>query len=94
MSLNKYYHYMGMAKGLLVMALILIIMGWAVCGYCHTFEMDYSGPGSEFEKSDERCRDDRNKEANDRWNANDRENKETSPRDVERAMDYQRDHGA
>lgn len=88
MSLNKYYHNMGMAKGLLVMALILIIMGWAVCGYCHTFEMDYSGPGSEIERFNEQCRDERNRDS---WEREQRG--EANERDHEMANEYENDHG-
>ena len=89
MILKKYYEYMGMAKGLLIMALILIISMWAVCGYCYTFEMDYSGPGSEFESSMERYRDNDNEKAMDRCAKG-----EGSERDQDKAEQYGRDHGA
>lgn len=88
MNLNKYYYNMGMAKGLVIMALISIILGWAVCGYCHTFEMDYSGPGSEFERSMEQYRDDRNRDS---WERSERG--EGDERDQERAEQYRDDHG-
>lgn len=93
MNLNKYYYNMGMAKGLVIMALISIILGWAVCGYCHTFEMDYSGPGSEFERSHDRYQDERNRDSWERYKDDNDNNRESSPRDVERATAYERDHG-
>ena len=66
MNLNTYYYNMGIAKGLAVMALISIIAFWVVHGYCHTFDMDYSGPGSEIERFREEARDNDNREASER----------------------------
>lgn len=79
---------MCLAKGLAILALILIILGWAVYGYCYTLEMDYSGPGSEYEASMERYRDESNRESAERCGRG-----EASDRDQERAEQYQKDHG-
>ena len=77
------------AKGLLLMALILITTFLTVLGYCYTFEMDYSGPGSEYERSMEQYRDRDNERAMERC-----ENGSGSERDQEKAEQYGRDHGA
>ena len=88
MNLRKIEETWGMARGLLLVALILIIAGWAVCGYCYTFEMDYTGPGSEFERSMEQYRDNENREAAEREG-----NGTATDRDHEKADQYRDDHG-
>lgn len=92
MNLNTYYHNMGTAKGLAVLALILIIACWVVHGYCHTFDMDYSGPGSEIERFREEARDNRNREASEHVAKDTAEQRESRHEDKERAADYARDH--
>ena len=89
MNLNTFYNTMLRAKGLLLMALILILSTMAVLGYCYTFEMDYSGPGSEYERSMEQYRDRDNEKASERVSKG-----EGSERDREKAEQYGKDHGA
>ena len=79
---------MGTIKAVVLTVLIFIITLWAALGYCYTFEMDYSGPGSEFERSMEQYRDDRNRDS---WERSERG--EGDERDQERAEQYRDDHG-
>ena len=89
MKLNTFYHNMLRAKGTLLMALILILTVMAVLGYSYTFEMDYSGPGSEYERSMEQYRDKENQDAAERCGQGEDRNG-----DREKADQYGRDHGA
>lgn len=100
MNFNKMYSNMLRAKGLVLIALVLGLMGMAVLGYSYTFEMDYSGPGSEYEASMERYRDEGNRQAAERESQRDvfdgsgrEERSRSSERDRERAESYRDDHG-
>lgn len=89
MKLNKAYEFLCLAKGLAIMALILILFGWVVYGYSYTMEVEYTGPGSEYERSMERYRDESNREGCERCGS-DRER----PGDREKSENYRKDHGA
>ena len=94
MNLRKIEETWGMARGLLLVTLILIALFAAVRGYCFNLEMDYCGPGSEYEASMDRYRDNDNQEAVDRCARDRDEGRESSQRDRDRADAYERDHGA
>lgn len=89
MKFNDAYYFMGTFKAVMViMALILMIVGWCVKSYSYTLEMDYSGPGSEHERSMEQYRDRENERAYERC-----ERGEDNRGDREKAEQYERDHG-
>jgi len=88
--MNKFPHQISRKRILVPLISITTLM--AVWSQCFGFEMEYSGPGSEFESARETYRDRDNEKANDRVNENDRNGKESSDKDREKANDYQRDH--
>lgn len=94
MNLKKIEETWGMARGLLLVALILIIAAWVVQGYCLNLEAEYCGPGSEYEASMDRYRDNDNERAYDRCARDRDEGRDSSDRDRDRANEYERDHGA
>lgn len=55
--------------------------------------MDYSGPGSEYESSMERYRDNENEKASERVSRDRDEGRESSKNDKEKSEQYGRDHG-
>lgn len=94
MKLNDAYYFMGTFKAVMVvMALILMIVGWCVKSYGYTLEMDYSGPGSEYERSMDHYRDQDNRDGWDRCQRDANEGRDSSRRDQDRADKYERDHG-
>lgn len=88
MTLNTFYQAWGLARGFVLTALILAFLALTLRSYCHTFEMDYSGPGSEFDRSLEQYRDNENREAAEREG-----NGIYLESDHNRAEQYRDDHG-
>ena len=88
MKLNKVYVMLGTARAMVLLALIALFMCLCVKSYCYTFEMDYSGPGSEYERSTEQYRDRENQDSAERCGRG-----EGSERDQERSEQYRDDHG-
>ncbi len=89
MKINSFYQAWGTARGIVLTAIILAFLVLTVRSYCYTMEMDYSGPGSEMERSMEQYRDHENQEASERYGS---ENERSG--DKEKAEQYGRDHGA
>lgn len=89
MKFNNFYLFAGIMKAVfVVMALFLIIVGWCIKTYAYTFEMDYSGPGSEFERSMDMYRDHENRESSERCGRD-----QERSGDREKAEQYEKDHG-
>lgn len=89
MKLTNFYQSWGTARAFVLTAIILAFLALTIRSYCYTLEMDYSGPGSEYERSMEHYRDHENQEAAERCGRG-----EGSERDQEKAEQYGRDHGA
>ena len=89
MKINKYYDLHRKARFVVVCVACVLIILTAIKSHSHTLEMDYAGPGSEYERTEREARDKENREAHDRVCDG-----ATGPRDIERSIEYERDHGA
>ena len=89
MKINNFYQAWGTARAYVLTAIIMAFLVLTVRSYCYTLEMDYSGPGSEYERSMDHYRDKDNQDAAERCGRG-----EDRSGDREKADQYGRDHGA
>lgn len=90
MSLQLFYEIWKLLRVAALIAAGLLLL--FACIFGHTFHLDieYIGPGSEAERLDREYNDKQNERAHERV-VNEGS---TNERDVERARDFERDHGA
>ena len=93
MKLVKFYQFYGTLRSTAIIILIFGFLLVAIKSFSYTFEMDYSGPGSEYESSMERYRDNENEKASERVSRDRDEGRESSKNDKEKSEQYGRDHG-
>jgi len=88
MKLSKFYWLWANMRVIAIVALILLTLFVTIKSWCYTFEMDYTGPGSEADSLDRACRERDNREAHEKIERGEN----VSSKDQERANDYERDH--
>jgi hypothetical protein len=89
MKLSNFYRAWGTARAFVLTAVILVFLALTIRSYCWNLEMEYSGPGSEYERSMEQYRDNENREATERLGT-----EQERSGDKEKSEQYGRDHGA
>ncbi len=91
MKISNFYFYWSCFRWGFVALGTLILIVLAITGNTWSLEFEYIGPGGEFDRLEREFEDKQNERARDRCRC---EDACPSPRELERAAQWERDHGA
>ncbi len=92
MLLRKFWEVYGIARICVLIAFLGAIVCQAMPGYCSWFEADFRSP--EMQSMAKESDDKQNERSYEKYQENEKDGKETSDRDLDRAADWHRDHSA
>jgi hypothetical protein len=89
MKLTKFHEFWALARVIAVTIAMVVLMALAIKAHGFNLEVEYTGPGSAAERLNEATRDKENQEASDRVRDGSRD-----PKDIEKAIEYDRENSA
>jgi hypothetical protein len=93
MKIYEFHQTWNWLRVVAVVLAVILTIGLAIKAHSFNMEMDYRGPGSEIEAFERQANDRESEKANERVNENDRNNRDSTQNDRERANEYQRNNG-